>query len=60
MAMCDQKTKLVSARAHSKNEFEFLLLLLICAQRVFKKLRGQKRDISAERFLERLKKEFLS
>ena len=60
MAMCNPKTKLVGARAHSKNEFEYLLILLVCAQRVFKKLRSQKRDIYDKTFMKRLTKEFLS
>jgi len=60
MALCNPKTKLVSARAHSKNEFETLLLLLISAQRVFKKLRSQKKDIGYKEFMHRVSKEFLS
>jgi len=59
MAMCNPKTKLVGARARSKNEFNELLILLVFAQRVIKKLRRQKRDISQKEFLRRLTKEIL-
>jgi len=59
MALWDKPTKTIAARCHSKNERDFLALLLICGQRVFKKLRGQKKDISAEEFLRRVTKEFL-
>lgn len=60
MAMCNPKTKLVGARARSKNEMETLLLLLICAQQVFKRLRSEKKDIDYKEFMRRLTKEVMS
>lgn len=59
MALCTPKKLLVGARAKSKNERETLLYLLICAQRVFSKLRKQKKDIDVKEFLQRIEKEWL-